>query len=187
MLSGRDDFTKCSIRESRACATRYIVYRQACISKRRSSVETATQNMRLQPEGRYIAMWNNTHFIWMKASLQCHCMSSPITVQKCIGTLLYLIISLVTQTSGIDICQIGYDICESDSLRGLGIDIIGRVHLDNRNRFAIWMGSIGKATEPCQQTSGCWHLTFDSFLNLDMGDDTNTKFLLLRVQTTYMT
>ena len=25
--------------------------------------------------------------------------------------------------------------------------------------------------EPCQQTSGCWHLTFDSFLNLDMGDD----------------
>ena len=43
------------------------------------------------------------------------------------------------------------------------------------------MGSIGKATEPCQQTSGCWHLTFDSFLNLDMGDDTNTKFLLLHV------
>ena len=64
-----------------------------------------------------------------------------------------------------DICQIGYDICEFDSLRGLGIDIIGRVHLDNRDRFAIWMGSIGKATEPCQQTSGCWHLTFDSFLN----------------------
>ena len=30
-------------------------------------------------------------------------------------------------------------------------------------------------------------LTFDSFLNLDIGDDTNTKFLLLRVQTTYMT
>ena len=25
------------------------------------------------------------------------------------------------------------------------------------------------ATEPCQQTSGCWHLTFDSFLNLDHG------------------
>ena len=47
------------------------------------------------------------------------------------------------------------------------------------------MGSIGKATEPCQQTIGCWHVTFDSFLNLDMGDDTNTKFLLLRVQTTY--
>ena len=28
---------------------------------------------------------------------------------------------------------------------------------------------------------------FDSFLNLDMGDDTNTKLLLLHVQTTYMT
>ena len=27
--------------------------------------------------------------------------------------------SLVTQTSGMDICQIGYDICEFDSLRGL--------------------------------------------------------------------
>ena len=67
-----------------------------------------------------------------------------------------------------DICQIGYDICEFDSLRGLGIDIIGVVHFDNRDRFAIWMGSIGKATEPCQQTSGCWHLTFKSFLNLDM-------------------
>ena len=84
--------------------------------------------------------------------------------------------SLVTQISGMDICQIGYDLCEFDSLRGLGIDIIGRVHFDNRDRFTIWMGSIGKATEPCQQTSGCWHLTFDSFLNLDMGDDTNTKF-----------
>ena len=56
-----------------------------------------------------------------------------------------------------DICQIGYDVqlCEFDSLRGLGIDIIGRVHFDNQDRFAIWMGSIGKATEPCQQTSGC--------------------------------
>ena len=95
--------------------------------------------------------------------------------------------SLVTQTSGMDICQIGYDICEFDSLRGLGIDIIGRVHFDNRERFAIWMGSIGKATEPCQQTSGCWHLTFDSFLNLDIGDDTNTTFLLLRVQTINIT
>ena len=42
------------------------------------------------------------------------------------------------------------------------------------------MGSIGKATEPCQQMSGCWHLTFDSFLNLDMGDGTNTKFLYER-------
>ena len=58
-----------------------------------------------------------------------------------------------------DICQIGYDICEFDSLRGLGIDIIGKIHFDNRERFAIWMGSIGKATEPCQPTSGYWHLT----------------------------
>ena len=88
--------------------------------------------------------------------------------------------SLVTQTSGMDICQIGYDICKFDSLRGLGIVIMGRLHFDNRDRFAIWMGSIGKVTKPCQQTSGCWHRSdFDSFLNLDMGDDTNTKFLLL--------
>ena len=36
-----------------------------------------------------------------------------------------------------------------------------------------------------KQPSGCWHLTFDCFLNLDMRDDTNTKFLLLRVQTAY--
>ena len=49
------------------------------------------------------------------------------------------------------------------------------------------MGRIGKATEPCnKQLSGCWHLTFDCFLNLDMRDDTNTKFLLLRVQTAYV-
>ena len=41
--------------------------------------------------------------------------------------------SLVTQTSGMDICQIGYDICEFDSLRGLGIDIIGKVYFDNRH------------------------------------------------------
>ena len=96
--------------------------------------------------------------------------------------------SLTTQTSGRTFVKyIGYDICEFDCLRGLGIDIIGRVRFDNRDRFARWMGSIGKATEPCQQTSGCWHLTFDCFLNLDMGDDTNTKFLLLHVQTTYMT
>ena len=63
-----------------------------------------------------------------------------------------------TQTSGMDICQIGYDICEFDSLRGLGLDIIVRVHFGNRDRFFISMGSIGKATEPCQhkQPSGCW-------------------------------
>ena len=80
-----------------------------------------------------------------------------------------------------DIYQIGYDICEFDSLRGLGIDIIGRVHFDNRDRFAILMGSIGNATEWTK-----W-VTFDSFLNIGMEDDTNIKFLLLRVQTTYMT
>ena len=76
--------------------------------------------------------------------------------------------SLVTQTSGMDICQIGYDICEFDSLRGLGINIIGRAHFDNRDRFAIWMGSIGKATEPCQQTSGIWLLTVSWTLTWDM-------------------
>ena len=36
-----------------------------------------------------------------------------------------------------DICQIGYDICEFDSLRGLGIDIIGRVHFDKFDKFDI--------------------------------------------------
>ena len=67
--------------------------------------------------------------------------------------------SLFTQTSGFDICQIGYDICEFDSLRFLGIDIIGRVHFDNRDKFSISMSSIRKATEPCQQTA--WLLTSD--------------------------
>ena len=62
-----------------------------------------------------------------------------------------------------DICQIGYDICEFDSLRGLGIDIIGRVHFDNRDRFSISMGSIGKAIEPFQQTTE-WLLTSDFWL-----------------------
>ena len=74
--------------------------------------------------------------------------------------------SLVTQTSRMDICQIGYDICEFDSLRGLGIDIIGRVHFDNRDRFSISMGSIGKAIEPCQQTTEWW-LTSDFWLFLE--------------------
>ena len=68
--------------------------------------------------------------------------------------------SLFTQPSGMHICQIGYDICEFDSLRVLGIDIIGRVHFDNRDRFSISMGNIGKATEPCQQTTE-WLLTSD--------------------------
>ena len=56
-----------------------------------------------------------------------------------------------------DICQIGYDICEFDSLRGLGIDVIGRVHFDNRDRFAIWMGSIGDRTMSTNE----WLLTSD--------------------------
>ena len=69
-----------------------------------------------------------------------------------------------------DICQIGYDICEFDSLIGINI---GRVHFDNRDRFSISMGSIGKATEPYvnKEPSGCWHLAFDCFLNLHMRDE----------------
>ena len=74
--------------------------------------------------------------------------------------------SLVTQTSWMDVCQIGYDICEFDSLRGLGINIIGRVHFDNQDRFSISMGSIGKAIEPCQQTTE-WLLTSDFWLFLE--------------------
>ena len=74
--------------------------------------------------------------------------------------------SLVRQTSRMDICQIGYDICEFDSLRGLGIDIIGRVHFDNLDRFSISIGSIGKAIEPCQQTTE-WLLTSDFWLFLE--------------------
>ena len=62
--------------------------------------------------------------------------------------------SLFTQTSGMDkYVKTGYDICEFDSLRGLGINIIGRVHFDNRDRFSLLMDSIGKATEPWQQTT----------------------------------
>ena len=59
-----------------------------------------------------------------------------------------------------DICQIEHDICEFDSLRGLVINIIGKVHFDNRDRFSILMGSIGKATETCQQTTK-WLLKSD--------------------------
>ena len=43
-----------------------------------------------------------------------------------------------------DICQRGYNICEFDSLRCLRIDIIGRVHFENRDRFAILIGSFGQ-------------------------------------------
>ena len=74
--------------------------------------------------------------------------------------------SLVTQTSWVDVCQIGYDICEFDSLRGLGIDIIGRVHFDNQDRSSVSMGSIGKAIDPCQQTTE-WLLTSDFRLFLE--------------------
>ena len=180
--SGRDDFTKCSIRYSRACATRYIVYRQAWHFKtsefrRDRNAKYAIVTRRLMHSyAKWYSFYLNesiTTVLLNVISNNCSEMHRNVAIPD------YR--SLVTQTSGMDICQIGYDICEFDSLRGLGIDIIGRVHFDNRDRFAIWMGSIGKATEPCQQTSGCWHLTFDSFLNLDMGDDTSTIFLLLRV------
>ena len=80
--------------------------------------------------------------------------------------------SLVTQTSGMDICQIGYDICEFDSLRGLGIDIIGRVHLIIEIDFLYrWAVLERRSNHVNKQPSGCWHLTFDCFLNLDMRDD----------------
>ena len=69
--------------------------------------------------------------------------------------------SLFMQISGMDICQIGCDICEFDSLRGLGFNITGRVHFHNRDRFFfISMGNIGKVTEPCKKTSE-WLLTSD--------------------------
>ena len=105
-------------------------------------------------------MQNNTHFIGSITTVLLHVIPHNCSeMHRNVAIPDYR--SLVTQTSGMDICQIWYDICEFDSLRGLGIDIVGRVHFDNRDRFAIWMGSIGKATEPCQQTSGCWHLTFE--------------------------
>ena len=95
--------------------------------------------------------------------------------------------SLFTQTSGMNICQIGYDICVFDRLRGLGIDIIGRIHFDNRDRFSISMGCIGKATEPCQQTAE-WLLTSDFWLFLGPWHARwyEYEMLLLRVQTTYL-
>ena len=159
VLSGRDDFTKCSIRDSRACATRYIVYRQVW--------HIETSEFRRDRNAKYA--------IVTRRPIHSYAKWYAFYLNECITTVLLHVIphncsemhrnvaipdyrSLVTQTSGMDICQIGYDNSELDSLRGLGIDIIGRVHFDNRDRFAIWLGSIGKATEPCQQTSGCWHL-----------------------------
>ena len=75
--------------------------------------------------------------------------------------------SLVTRTSGpkhqqirMDICQIRYDICEFDSLRGLGINIIGRVHFDNWDRFAIYMdGQYWKGDRTMSTNE--WLLTYD--------------------------
>ena len=172
------------IRDLRACATRYIVYRQAWTSEFRRDRNTKYAIVTRRPIHSYAKLYS----YYLKESITTVLLN--VIPHNCSEMHRNVAIpdypSLVTQTSGMDICQIGYDICEFDSLRGLGIDIIGSVHFDNRDRFAIWIGSIGKVTEPCQQTSGCWHLTFDSFLNLDMGDDMNTKFLLLRVQTTYI-
>ena len=112
-------------------------------------------------------MRNNTHFIWLKASLQCYCMSCPITVKKNHRNVaLPDYRSLFTQNVR-DGQRIRYlRVWQFNSLRGLGIDIIGRVHFDNRDRFSISMGSIGKATEPCQQITE-WLLTSDFWLFLE--------------------
>ena len=120
----------------------------------RSSIESARQNIGWQSEGRYLVMQNDTHFIWIKASQQCYCIPYPTTVQKCVGMQLYLIIAHFSpQTSVTNICKIGYDICDFDSLRGIRIDTIGRVHFDNRDKIFISMSSIGKVTKPCISTN----------------------------------
>ena len=112
-------------------------------------------------------MRNNAHFILLKASLQCHCMSCPQSVQKCIAICFtWLSLTLHANIRDGQNSQIGYDIYEFDSLRSLGIDVIDRVHFDNQDRFSISMGSIGKATEPCQQTTE-WLLTSDFLLFLE--------------------
>ena len=131
MLSGHDDFTKCAIWVSRACATCYIVYRQALHFK--------TSEFRRDRKAKYAIVTRRP--IHSYAKLYSFYLNESITT-----VLLHVIPhncsemhrnvaipdyrSLVTQTSRMDICQIGYDICEFDSLRGLGIDIIGRVHFD---------------------------------------------------------
>ena len=67
---------------------------------------------------------------------------------------LYLIIAHFSrQTSVTNICEIGNDICDFDSLRGIRIDTIGRVHFDNRDKIFISMSSIGKVTKPCISTN----------------------------------
>ena len=159
MLSGCDHFTKCSIRDSCACATRYIVYRQAWHFKTsefhhdRNAKYAIVSRRPIHSYAKYCSFYLNESFTTVLLHVIPHNCSE---MYRNVAIPDYRL--LVTQTSVMDICQIGYDICEFDSLRGLGIDIIGRVHFDNRDRFAIWMGSIGKATEPCQQT---WLLTPD--------------------------
>ena len=181
---------KCSIRDSRACATRYIVYRQAWHLK--------TSEFRRDRNAKYaivtrrpIHSYAKQYSFYLNESIttvllhgiphNCSEMHRNVAIPD------YR--SLVTQTSGMDICQIGYDICEFDSLRGLGNDIIDRVHFDNRDRFFLYRWAVleRRSNHVNKQPSGCWHLTFDCFLNLDIRDDTNTKFLLLHVQTAYMT
>ena len=73
--------------------TLHCLYRQAWHFKTSEFRQDRNAKYAIVIRRRYIAMRNNTHFTWMKASLQCYCMSSPITVQKCIGTELYLIIA----------------------------------------------------------------------------------------------
>ena len=134
-------------------------------------------------------MRNNTSFYLIKSitTVLLHVMShNCLKMHRNVGVPDYR--SLFTQTwSGMDT---GYDICESDSLdslRGLGIDIIGRVHFDNRDRFSISMGRIGKATKPWQQTTE-WLLTSDFWLFLEPRHARwyEYEILLLRVQTAYV-
>ena len=69
------------------------------------------------------------------------------------------------------------------SLMGLGMDVIARVNFDNLGRFPIWMASIGKATKPCQQTSGCWLLTLSLTLTWEMIRIRNFYWLIYRQHT----
>ena len=74
----------------------------------------------------------------MKASLQCYSMSSPNNCSEMHQNVArpdYC--SLVTQISGMDICQIGYDICQFDSLRGLGTILILIIEIDLLYGWAV--------------------------------------------------
>ena len=77
--------------------------------------------------------------------------------------------------------QIGSDIYK---FKGLRIDIIVRVRLEKANRIF----SIDREFWKCDQTNNYEWLTsdLDNSLSLDIGDDTNTKYLLFRVKTIYM-